>query len=197
MLPPVAWQSVVAFAVAVVILLGPWPGYGRVFRVLFAAYGNAVVASTGAGGSADPEFRSAPPAADSSDSGTPWTVWVGALRGPRAAAPALPLDTRILGYTPLALLLALVVASPIPWRRRAAVTAIGASLLLARIALAVWLAIGQAFDAGRGGTGSAAEVVWFVLIDLPAMTYVAPLAAWAVGLALTDRARRRVSSNRR
>jgi hypothetical protein len=197
LLPAITGRSVAVFAAAVVVLLGPWPGYGRVFRVLFAAYANGVLAASGAGGAAEPAFRwTQPEGADPGGGPSPWTVWVGATRGARAAEPPAPLDTRILGYTPLALLLALVVASPDPWRRRAALLGVGGALLLARVGAAIGLAVGDAF--GTRTPGPASELVWYVAIDLPAMTYVAPLAAWAVALALTERrSRRRVSPNRR
>jgi hypothetical protein len=187
------------FVAALVILLGPWPGYGRVFRTIFSGFGNAVLAVTGAGAAADPTFAAGPPAGTTTDGveNAAWAVWVGAGTGPLAARPPIALDTRILGYTPLALLVALIAASAIPWRRRAAVFGVGAALLLARLAVAIAMAVGRAFGRHTGRPGAVAEIVWYLLVDLPAMTYVAPLCAWLLGLIATEAsASKRVSSIR-
>jgi hypothetical protein len=197
--PAIGPRAMGVFLAAVVILLGPWPGYGRVFRTLFSGFGNAVLAVTGAGLAADPTFTSSPPpvAAEGGVEDEAWAVWVGAGRGPLLSRPPIPLDTRILGYTPLALLVALIAASAIPWRRRAAVFAVGAALLLGRLAVAIAMAVGRAFGRPAGRPGAVAEIVWYLLVDLPAMTYVAPLAAWVLALAATEgSASRRVSSIR-
>ncbi len=194
--PAITPRTVVVFVAALVILLGPWPGYGRVFRTFFSGFGNAVLAVTGAGVAADPVFSASPPAGASIESAA-WTVWLAATRGPAAAGPPMALDTRILGYTPLAMLAALVTASAIPWRRRAAVFATGASLLLTRLAIAIAMAVGRAFGSSGDRPGALTEIVWYVLVDVPAMTYVAPLVGWIVGLAVTERFRsKRVSSIR-
>ena len=198
--PPITRRALGVFAGVVLILLVPWSGYGRVFRALFSGFGNAVLAFTGAGADAEPGFSASLPAGIPPEVGaesTPWTVWVGAARGPLAARPPVPLDTRILGYTPLAVLAALIAASAIPWRRRAGVLAVATSLLLARLAVAIAMAVGRGFGGTAGGPGAFAEIVWYVLVDLPAMSYVAPLAAWVLGLIATEAAAtRRVSSIR-
>ncbi|HXJ21888.1 MAG TPA: hypothetical protein VMT03_16810 [Polyangia bacterium] len=200
LLPEIDRKAIAIFVGAVLILLAPWPGCGRVFRTFFSGFGNAVLAVTGAGAASEPSFSSSPPAALAADPGlehAAWTVWAGAARGPLASGPPVPLDTRILGYTPLAVLLALVAASAIPRRRRAAVLGIGASLLLFRLAVAIAMAVGRGFGQSAERPGAVAEIVWYLLVDLPAMSYVAPLAAWVAGLAATEAsASRRVSSIR-
>jgi hypothetical protein len=198
--PPIDKKAIAIFAAVVLILLVPWPGYGRVFRVFFSGFGNAVLAVTGAGAVSEPGFSSSPPADAALDPGLEhpaWTVWIGAARGPMASGAPVPLDTRILGYTPLALLVALVAASAIPWRRRAAVLAIGVSLLLFRVAVAIAMAVGRGFGQSADRPGALSEIVWYLLVDLPAMSYVAPLAAWVAGLTATEAsASKRVSSIR-
>jgi hypothetical protein len=146
--PPISRRTVAVFVAALVILLVPWPGYGRVFRGFFSGFGNAVLAVTGAGVTADPTFSANPPSGATADAGlenVAWSVWLHAGEGPAAVAPPMPLDTRILGYTPLALLVALVAASAVPWRRRVAVLAVGGSLLLLRLAVAIAMAVGRAY----------------------------------------------------
>jgi hypothetical protein len=177
-------RSALTFAALALVLLAPWPRYGRAVSALFGGFANAVVEVTGAGGDAEPRFSIAgrgPSSADAND----WTVWLAATRGPAAAQPPMPLETRILGYTPLALLLALTIASPASWRRRVKMIAIGWALLLARLALAIALPLGRAFGGPRSPSGPLTEIVWYVLIDLPAMSYAAPLFAWWISFAMT------------
>jgi hypothetical protein len=177
-------RSAVTFAVLAVVLLAPWPRYGRAVSAALGLYGNAVIAVTGVGGDARPRFSvsargtSAPDAND-------WTVWLGATQGPAAAQPPVQLEMRILGYTPLALLLALTLASDGSRRRRLKMLAIGWALLLSRLALAIALPVGRAFGGARSPAGPLTEIVWYVVVDLPAMSYVAPLLAWWIGYATT------------
>ena len=98
---------------------------------------------------------------------------------------SVPLDTRVLGYTPLALLLALVIATPAPPRRKLLIVSIGGTVLLARLAIGIALPVARLL--GNLGADSAlapaAEVVWWAFIATPAISYAAPLVSW--GLAFT------------
>jgi hypothetical protein len=176
-------RSALTFAVLAIVLLAPWPRYGRAVSAMLGLYGNAVIAVTGAGGDAEPRFSSSGPAA--ADAGD-WTVWLGATRGPAAGRPPAPLEMRILGYTPLALLLALTIATEASWRRRLKMLGLGWALLLTRLAIAIALPVGRAFGGGRASSGPLSEIVWYVLIDLPAMSYAAPLGAWWISFATTN-----------
>jgi hypothetical protein len=179
-------RSAIVFAALALVLLAPWPRYGRAVSAAFGVFANAVVVVIGAGGDAEPRFSIAARGASSAD-GNDWTVWLGATRGPAAAQPPRPLETRILGYTPLALLLALTIASPASRRRRLEMIAIGCALLLARLALAIALPVGRAFGGRPSPSGPLAAIVWYVLIELPAMSYAAPLCAWWIAYAFTER----------
>ncbi len=184
LLPRLRWQSIATFFALTVLLLAPWPALGQAFGALFSRFGNAVIIVTGVGGSAEPRFSATLPADSDAALGTgDWNVWLAATRG-QTALP-LPLETRILGYTPIALLLALTLAFAVPWRRKLRMLGIGLALLLVRLAIAIALPVGRAFSARRAPPGPITEIVWYVLIDLPAMSYVAPLFGWWIAFTLT------------
>jgi hypothetical protein len=182
-------RSAITFAVLAVLLLVPWPGFGRAFAVLFSGYANAVVQLTGAGSALEPRFsawrpQGAPQGASENDAADAWAVWLVAARAPERAPT--PLDTRIIGYTPLALFVALTLASAVPRRRKLAIFGIGGGLLLLRLAIAIALPTARALGGSRLASGPLVETIWYVLIDSPAISYVAPLGAWWLGLALTS-----------
>ena len=90
-----------------------------------------------------------------------------------------------MGYTPLALSLALTLAFAVSWRRKLRMLGIGLGLLLIRLAIAIALPVGRAFSPHPTAPGPISELVWYVLIDLPAMSYVAPLFAWWIAFTAT------------
>jgi hypothetical protein len=193
-LPRVDRRAVVVFGVLVVLLLAPWPRLGRAFGTLFSAYGNVLVASRQTALDAPPRFEVPLPDEVSAADGGQWAVLL------RTGDQALPLDTRIIAYTPLAIFLALALATPLPRRRKVIVIASGGAFLLTRLAFAVLVPVGRAF--GHGGSastlGAFAEIGWTVLVTPPVMSYATPLAAWWVALALTTpRAPARASTERR
>ena len=124
-----------AFSLLYVLLLLPWPGlnaaYGRFFRFL----GNAAFGSQG------PErivtFAPSPSAAMI----VPVRVTLAnpARADPEGRAPAriVDLDARGIGWVPTALFSALVVATPIPWRRRFVALGLGMLLIHAFILFSV------------------------------------------------------------
>jgi hypothetical protein len=195
-LPPVEKRAVVVFGVLVVLLLAPWPRLGRAFGALFSAYGNCLVASRETALDAPPRFEVPPPNEVSAADGGQWAVLL------RSGDQSLPLDTRIIAYTPLAIFLALALATPIPPRRKVIVLAGGGAFLLARLAFAVLVPLGRAFG---GSASTLTEIAWTVLVTPPVMSYATPLAAWWMALALTtprapvpaSTGRRRVAARRR
>lgn len=125
---PERWLGPAAlFALVYTALIVPWPGvnapYGRAFRAL-----------VGAAYSRDDArllvyLRAAehPPRAEID------TEIVVATKPANASgdlpARLLGLDTRSVGWVPLALLVALIVATPVPWRRRLVALALGLILI--------------------------------------------------------------------
>jgi hypothetical protein len=193
LVPPVNRRAVVLFVVLIVLLLAPWPGWGRAFGAIYSVFGNALIAVAGAGPPA-PRFSSPAPGVVEAADGGAWAVLLTA--GDRVA----PLDTRIIAYTPLAVFLALAFATPVPRRRKLIVLAGGGAALLARLAFATLVPLG-----GPGALSSPSGLAWTVLIEEPVMSYAAPLAVWWIALALTApraqaapaQAARKVSRRRR
>jgi hypothetical protein len=175
------------FAALVIVLLGPWPGYGRVFGVLFSAYGNGVVSTLGIGASSVPPRFATPTPEESRDPEvSEWTVLLSVERA-KGDHTVVPVDARIFGYTPLAIFLALGLATSVGRRRKLMVLVGGLVFLLARLAVAVALPVARALGPLRPpwASGLLAEIVWWVLIAPPVMSYATPLLAWWVALAAT------------
>ena len=186
LLPRWRARSLALFFGLALVLLAPWPNYGRLFGPLFCAFGNAVIVVAGTGGDSEPRFSTQPRGPVTAEAGTTdWTVWLAATQSDGPARPPLPLDTRILGYTPLALSLALTLAFAASWRRKLRMLGVGFGLLLIRLAIAIALPISRAFSPHPTAPGPISELVWYVLIDLPAMSYVAPLFAWWIAFTST------------
>jgi hypothetical protein len=180
-LPPIDRRAIVGFAVLVVLLLAPWPGLGRTFGVLFSSFGNVLVALQETKLAAPPRFEVPAPGAVSAADGGQWAVAL------RVGDQSFPLDTRIIAYTPLAIFLALALATPVSRRRKVIILAGGGAFLLVRLAFAVLVPLGRAFNPGAAAStlGTFAEVTWTVLVTPPVMSYATPLAVWWLALALT------------
>ena len=186
LLPRWRARSLALFLGLAILLLAPWPGCGRLFGPLFCAFGNTVIVVIGAGGDSEPRFSTQPRGPVTAEAeATDWTVWLAPTHGDVPSRPPLPLETRILGYTPLALSLALTLAFAVSWRRKLRMLGIGLGLLLLRLAIAIALPVGRAFSPHPTAPGAISELVWYVLIDLPAMSYVAPLFAWWLAFTAT------------
>jgi hypothetical protein len=183
---PVDRRSFAVFAALVVVLLAPWPGWGRAFAHAFGAYGNGLVAVAGSWNGPPPRFEVPEPGAVSARDGGAWAVVLESNR-------ALALDTRIIAYTPLAIFLALVIATPVPRRRKLIILASGVACLLVRLAFAVLVPLSRAFAGGRSGSTLAelAGVLWTVFISPPVMSYATPLLVWWLGVAVTTPRRAR------
>ena len=97
------------------------------------------------------------------------------------------IEARELGWLPFATFLAIVLASPLPWRRRRTNLLWGALVLGARLVLAVGLPI--AHYVGALSNGSVFDVLGHVffwsVIEPPDMTYAAPVLAFLFGLFFT------------
>jgi hypothetical protein len=179
-LPTLDRRSIVVCATLLVLLLAPWPGLGRAFAKAFCVYGNGLVLVAGTWDGEPPRFEVPGPAQIGAPGVGPWAVL---LAGDRA----LPLDTRIIAYTPLAIFLALVLATPVPRPRRLVILTGGLACLLLRLAFAVLVPLDRAFGGARSGSTLEwlAEVGWTVFITPPVMSYATPLLVWWLGLALT------------
>jgi hypothetical protein len=187
-LPPVDRRALAVFAALVIILLAPWPGWGRAFAKAFGVFGNGLVVVAGPWDGPPPRFEVPPPGDVSARDGGPWAVVLSSNRG-------IPLDTRIIAYTPLAIFLALALATPVARRRKLIILAGGFACLLVRLAFAVLVPLDRAFAGGRSGSTLAelAAVVWTVFVTPPVMSYATPLVVWWLGVALTTARRAEAS----
>jgi hypothetical protein len=183
-------RSLGVFAIAAVVLLAPWPRSGRVFSAAFTAFGNVVVGAVVVPEGASARFSTPTPGDRRRPEIGEWTVLLSSSSG--GGARETVLDTRIIGYTPLAVFVALVVATPVPRRRRLKILCGGGAIILARLALAIALPVGRALG-GRGpswASGTVAEVLWWAFISPPAMSYVTAAFGWWIALTLTTRTTR-------
>jgi hypothetical protein len=179
--PSLDRRAVIVFAALVALLLAPWPRWSRLFGAAFCVYGNALVTGMHVADAAPPRFTVPPPGEIAAEDGGEWAVVL------TAADRSFPLDTRIIGYTPLAIFLALTLATPAPRRRKAIIVVGGLVVLLARLAFAILVPVEHAFGGApaRGASASLGEIAWTVLITPPVMSYAAPAAVWWIALALT------------
>ncbi len=175
--PTLNRRSVIVFVLACGVLLAPWPGYGRAAGAAFSVWANGIVGVLGVGAPANQLFSPLTPA-EASVHGD-WAVWLSRRDLPPGESPKAAIDTRILAYTPVALFLALWLATSLPRRRKLVHLGVGLSVVLARLALAILLA-----------PGPVARIAWLVLVSPPVMTYATPLLAWGGALAVTTPDRR-------
>ena len=146
------------------------------------AFGNTVIVVIGAGGDFGAAIFDAAPRTRHGGGGSHRldVVWLAPTHGDVSVAAAPSARDEDPGlYTPLALSLALTLSFAASWRRKLGMLCIGLGLLLLRLAIAIALPVGRAFSSATPtAPGAISELVWYVLIDLPAMSYVAPLFAW-------------------
>jgi len=103
--------------------------------------------------------------------------------GPKAT---MEINGRVMGYQPTCFLLALGLATPVPWRRRGAGLMVGMVLVSAFVAFTVYLQLLSVFSADHAlGIYSLPE--WFrtflgvlrkVLVVAPAAAYIVPASIW-------------------
>ena len=115
-----------------VLLILPWPGVREVYRDLYLWTGRALFQYYGYAGLVN--FK-----AGASDLDKDATIEMG-RRGVRSGQ-ALQINTGRLGYAPTACLIALVLATPIPWLRRLCAFVCGLILVNLFVISRLWLAL--------------------------------------------------------
>ena len=101
----------VAVAVYAAIVLFPWSGPREAYRSLFTGSIHGVYGRFGSDGLVRCEKLDI-------DAMEDVTIYLGKRIGTRIGEVPVAVSTARLGYAPLAFLIALVVATPIPWRRK-------------------------------------------------------------------------------
>jgi hypothetical protein len=179
----------VRVAVLLLLLLAPWPRVGSLYSAVFALYANAVVQCLPLGSTAGSARISVPTEAQRGDPEIDdWTVMLSTAGPAGDGGPAMPVGVRILGYTPFAIFAALLVGTPVGWRRKLKIGALGTLILAARLAAAIAIPVARVLGQLGAHTtaGVAAEAAWETFIDQPALSYVTPLVAWGVSFLATS-----------
>jgi hypothetical protein len=121
------------FLLAAALLFAPWPGWDAAYGRLLRATAQAVLGSFGSKGVV--LFQ---PNDERDDALNDTKVFLGHRdqigRGGNMPAATVKFSSRYVAYVPTALLVALVIASPVPWRRRLAALAGGLALAHAFVA---------------------------------------------------------------
>lgn len=166
------------FALVYGVLVLAWPLAARVYRPLYCALGNVLFD----GGEASAHFR--PIATDENlDVEVRLTK-----RGPPLVSAVMRNDSNLVGYMPVVSLVALVLASPIPWRRRRRALAHGLALVTVFVAARMSIPIRRDFSREDalavhhpGAVGRwLLEVSERALLDAPASFFVVPILIWVL-----------------
>jgi hypothetical protein len=96
-------------------------------------------------------------------------------------------DTRNMGYLATAFAFALIVASPVPWRRRLLAAILGVAIMSAFVWLQMYLRLVNAFEDPAMGPMFGLSPFWKRALDMgitvlsrnPVTAYVGPLFVWA------------------
>ena len=167
------------FLLIFVLLMAPWPGLNEVYAAFFQAGGNALFAHFGAAGTV--HFA---PLAENPRHHTHL-----ALRNQRTRVESVfTVDSRLLGYKPTVFVLALVLATPIPWSRRLRALLWGVVLVNAYVALRVGVYLLATFSEGNSlalfAPGPVARsaldhVHWVVVLSFSG-SLILPLPVWVL-----------------
>lgn len=136
-------------SVVALVLLGvlSWPLLRAPSEALFRAAGTATLGQLTFGMGGHAAFMPAKPraASDRHDEDDSWSTRVELSIEDSDAREGIRMNARRLVYLPCVILAALVLASPLSWRRKALAFALGAVLLLASALLSAWLTVAWLF----------------------------------------------------
>ena len=170
---PVRWF--VAHSIALALLIGFWPTPRAAYPALFHAHANALFRWIGT-----PSVRLAAPSPESGE--TTDTVMIGAPRGDAASTWQSSFSLEPIGYWPSAVLVAMLLATPLSPLRRAACVVIGLALLdlftLARIGVEIAYAN---YQLSHGSDAAAHGPVHLLLrVGSESLTATIPSAAFVL-----------------
>ena len=167
---PVHWF--VAHAIALTLLIGFWPTPRAVYPALFHAHANALFGSLEA-----PHVRFGPSEIPDTD-----TAMIVAARADAASALQSSFSARRIGYWPSAMLLAMLLATPLPPLRRALAAAIGLVLIdlfaLARIGVEIAHLTHQLADGSRNFAPGPVDLL--LRVGSESLTATIPSAAFVL-----------------
>lgn len=163
-----------AYAVAIVL----WSAVGGAYRAFYCGVGNIVFG----GGQASARFEAAPP--NPADLDVKITLTTPAAPG---ATGTMGNNSRFVGYLPTISLIAFVLATPIPWRRRRKALLFGLLfvqlLVIVRMALPIVREFSketaiQAYHLGSFGQ-AVLDLGLRALLHAPASWFIGPILIWA------------------
>ena len=161
------------------LLVAPWHGAQDAYETFFQAGGNLLFGTIGEHGAA--EF-----APRTSKRGSGDTLVTVRKRRPPYPAMDLNISSVQVGYRPTVFLIALALATPIPWSRRWKALVVGLLAVQVFIAFRVWLFLTDllsnenimAIYSLSPWVKSILRGVSLVLFRSPAMHYIGPLFIW-------------------
>lgn len=163
------------------ILVAGWSGLSQGYRAAFLAGGNLLFCRFGSAGAVS--FEPLESAGRSFD-----TQLVLSIRRPPFARGELDMTSTSMGYRPTAFLVALVLATPIPWSRRLRALAWGLVGITAFVALRLELRLLDAFSDNNALALYAPAPFWkatlkalvLILVKAPMSHYMIPTFVWAL-----------------
>jgi hypothetical protein len=186
-LPMSPFKPVAAFFVKVVViyalLMVPWPGVQQGFASLFCYAGNSAFCIFGSAGRTRFRVLDPPPA---NKNAVDWEIKLENLRTRAGGTFDQDRSTRKMGYLPAAFAASLVLATPIPWRRRLAAIVWAMALMIAFVGLQLTLSLVDAFSKpdvfNQFELGLWAKrllgVLLLVVVKSPVTAYIAPVFVW-------------------
>lgn len=181
-MPPPPARRILGFALRFALVYGllvaVWPLVRPAYRQLYCALGNALFS----GGEASTRFHSL-----GGSEGLDVQL-VLTKRGPPPVTARMQNSSRLVGYMPTVSLIALVLASPIPWRRRGRALVPGLLLVTGFVAFRMAIPIRNSFshpDAlqvhhpGRFGAWLL-DVSERAFLSAPASAFVVPILLWVL-----------------
>jgi hypothetical protein len=171
------------FAVVYAVLVLAWPVLRSGFRPLYCGLGNLVLSGVdGSLGEGTVRFHPLDTPADLD------IQLVLTKRGPPPVTARMENSSRLVGYLPLVSLIALVLASPIAWKRRRRALLLGIPLVAAFVAVRMAIPIRRDFSRADAlqlhDPGPFARwllgVAERALLEAPASFFVVPILIWVV-----------------
>ena len=167
------------FFAAFVILIVPWPGARSSYAAVYRWIGNmcggrifSVVSAT--------SIRFEPLAPGDIEDQEGRDTKVTFHHRPTGARMSMPGSTRFQGYTPTAFVIALILASPLPWTRRLGALVIGVLLVTVFVALRQCVFIVSVIYRPEGFVATFRDFAYWVFVESFAGVFVIPLVIWLI-----------------
>lgn len=169
----------VRFMVLFVLLAAPWPGLPKIYAPVYRYVGNALFARFGSGGA----VRLRPSTGQDPERDTEFV-----LTNRSNGSEYTFVGTSLKGYQPMALVMALIAATPIPWSRRwrALLWGLACVTLYAILRMVVFLVFSFSADNALAlytlspTSRTVLDYVYWVVVESLAGWLILPLPIWAI-----------------